>query len=74
MHYIVQDLHEYGGVGLSLIQAELQSDHVSLQYQALSVLEEWTPSIWKQPAILESIKIIAMTAKDKVDRQLAKLY
>lgn len=72
LYYIVQDLHEYVGVGLPLIQAALKADHVSLQFQALNVLDDWTPAIWKQPAILESIKVIAMTSQDKEDRQLAK--
>ncbi|MFJ7935257.1 hypothetical protein [Sporosarcina sp. NPDC096371] len=69
---IVQGLYEYEGVGLPLIQAALASDSGSLQYHALSVLEGWSPSFSQQPAIQEIIKNIAMTTKDKEDRQLAK--
>ena len=68
---IVQDLYGHEGVGLPLIQAALASDNGSLQYHALSVLEGWSPSISQQPALQESIKNIALTTKDKEDRQLA---
>lgn len=68
---IVQDLYGYEGVGLPLIQAALASDNGSLQYHALSVLERWSPSISQQPALQKSIKNIAITTKDKEDRQLA---
>jgi hypothetical protein len=69
---IVQDLYGHEGVGLPLIQAALASDNGSLQYHALSVLEGWSPSISQQPALQESVKNIAITTKDKEDRQLAK--
>ena len=73
LQYIVQDLHEYEGVGLPLIQAALESDNGILQYHALTVLKEWSPSIWQQPSIQAAIKHIAATTKDKEDRNLAKL-
>ncbi len=69
---IVQGLYEHEGVGLPLIQAALASDNGNLQYHALSVLEKWSPSISQQPAIQEIINDIAITTKDKEDRQLAK--
>lgn len=71
LRYIVQDLHEHEGVGLPLLQAALESDTGILQYQALSVLEEWSPSIWKQPKILAALNNISTTTKDKEDRNLA---
>ncbi|MCJ8012985.1 hypothetical protein MUG84_14700 [Paenibacillus sp. KQZ6P-2] len=71
LRYIVQDLHGHEGVGLPLIQAALESDTGVIQYQALSVLEEWTPSIWQQPNILAAIKSISTTTEDKEDRKLA---
>ncbi|MCM3001083.1 hypothetical protein M3647_26720 [Paenibacillus cellulositrophicus] len=71
LRYIVQDLHEHVGVGLPLIQAALESDTGLMQYQALSVLEEWTPSIWQRPGILAAIKNISTTTKDKYYRKLA---
>ncbi|WP_163882235.1 hypothetical protein [Paenibacillus favisporus] len=71
LRYIVQDLHEHAGVGLPLVQAALESDTELMQYQALSVLEEWTPSIWQQPSILAAIKNISTTTKDKDYRKLA---
>lgn len=71
LRYIVQDLHEHEGVGLPLIQAALESDAGVIQFQALSVLEVWTPSIWQQPAILAAINNISTTTKDKEDRKLA---
>lgn len=70
--FIVQDLYEHEGVGLSLIQAALKSDNGNLQYHALSVLKGWSPSFSQQPNIQEMIKNIATTTKDKEDRQLAK--
>ena len=73
LQYIVQDLHEHEGVGLPLIQAALESDNGILQYQALTVLKEWPPSIWQQPSIQAAIHHIATTTKDKEDRNLAKL-
>lgn len=69
---IVQDLYEHEGVGLALIQAALKSDNGNLQYHALSVLKEWSPSFSQQPTIYEIIKNIATLTKDKEDRQLAK--
>lgn len=71
LRYIVQDLHEHEGVGLPLIQAALESDTGVIQYQALSVLSEWTPSTWQQPKVLAAIKNIATTSKDKEDCKLA---
>ena len=65
LQYIEQYLHEYEGVGLPLIQAALESDNGILQYHALTVLKEWSPSIWQQPSIQEAIKHIAATTKDK---------
>ncbi|MGG0666683.1 hypothetical protein ABE042_21635 [Viridibacillus arvi] len=72
LRLIVQDLHEHEGVGLALIQAALKSDNGSLQYRALSVLEEWSPSITQQSTIQDIVKNIATTTKDKENRQLAK--
>lgn len=71
LRYTDQDLHEHAGVGLPLVQAALESDTELMQYQALSVLEEWTPSIWQRPSILAAIKNISTTTKDKVYRKLA---
>ena len=72
VHCIVQDLHEHEGVGLSLIQAGLQSKNKSLQYHALSVLKSWSPAFSQQPDIQELIKDIATSTSDKEDRLLAK--
>lgn len=72
LQFIIQDLDEHEGVGLSLIQAALKSDNGSLQYQALSVLKEWSPTFSQQSSMQESIKQIVNTTKDKEDRQLAK--
>ena len=69
---IVQDLYEYEGVGLELVQAALKSNNGNLQYHALSVLKEWSPSFVQQPTMQEIIKNIATMTKDKEDRQLAK--
>ncbi|WP_342513519.1 hypothetical protein MKY34_01625 [Sporosarcina sp. FSL K6-1522] len=69
---IVQGLYEHEGVGLPLLQAALTSDNGSLQYHALGVLKAWSPFISQQPALRESIKNIAMTTKDKENRELAK--
>ncbi len=69
---IIQDLYEYEGVGLPLIQAALQSGYGNLQYHALSVLKEWPPTYSQQPSIQKIIKDIATTTNDKEDRQLAK--
>ncbi len=69
---IVQDLYGHEGVGVPLLQAALASDNGSLQYHALSVLEGWSPSIAQQPTLQEIIQNIAMTTKDKEDRELAK--
>lgn len=69
--YIIQDLHGHEGVGLPLLQAALESSSDVIQYQALSVLEEWNPSIWQQPEIVSAIKRISTTANDKEDRKLA---
>ncbi|MFS0656463.1 hypothetical protein [Bacillus sp. 179-C3.3 HS] len=70
LQYIVQDLDEYEGVGLSLIHAALRIEN--LQYFALSVLKEWSPSYSQQIATREMIQSIAVNTKDKEDRQLAK--
>ena len=72
MQCIIQDLEEFEGVGLSLIQAALSSDNGSLQYHALYVLNEWDPLYSQDPAIQGAVKNIANTTKDKEDRQLAK--
>ncbi|MDE0639741.1 hypothetical protein PWJ77_04625 [Bacillus sp. CNPSo 3703] len=72
LQYIVQDLYEHEGVGLSLIQAALRSDDGNLQYHALSVLKEWSPSYSQQAATRELIEHIAVKTKDKEDRKLAK--
>lgn len=72
LQYLIQDLHEYEGVGLPLIQAALESDNGSLQYQALTVLEAWQSEISQQPSVQAAIKNIASTSKDKEDRKLAK--
>ncbi|SDS83787.1 hypothetical protein SAMN05444162_2401 [Paenibacillaceae bacterium GAS479] len=71
LRYIVQGLQKHEGVGLSLIQAALELDKGELQYQALSVLEEWIPSIWQQPTILTTIKNILVTTRDKEKLKLA---
>ncbi|RDW16722.1 hypothetical protein [Oceanobacillus chungangensis] len=69
---IVQDLYEHEGVGVSLIEAALKSENGGLQYHALSVLTEWSPSFAQEPAMQRAIKDIADKTKDKEDRQLAK--
>lgn len=46
------------------VQAGLESDNGSLQFHALTVLHEWSPSIWKQPLILEVIETIAFSIND----------
>eukprot|EP00130_Batrachochytrium_dendrobatidis_P008277 XP_006683152.1 hypothetical protein BATDEDRAFT_28714 [Batrachochytrium dendrobatidis JAM81] len=69
---IVQDLYEHEGVGVPLIEAALKSDNGGLQYHALSVLSEWSPSFSQKPVIHGIIKGIAGRTKDKEDRQLAK--
>ncbi|MDM5299998.1 hypothetical protein QUF51_17755 [Bacillus pumilus] len=70
LQYIIQGLYEYEGVGLSLVHAALRLEN--LQYHALSVLTEWSPSFSQQADTRELIKHIAMKTKDKEDRQLAK--
>ncbi|GJI57056.1 hypothetical protein BATMR_00840 [Bacillus altitudinis] len=72
LQYIVQDLYEHEGVGLSLIQAALRSDDGNLQYHALSVLKEWPPSYAQQAATRELIEHISIKTDDKEDRKLAK--
>ncbi|WP_342467712.1 hypothetical protein [Bacillus sp. FSL W8-0629] len=72
LQYIVQDLYEHEGVGLPLIQAALRSNDGNLQYHALSVLKEWSPSYSQQAATRELIEHIAVKTKDKEDRKLAK--
>lgn len=69
---IVQDLGEYEGIGLTLLQTALASDDVSLQYHSLSALESWSPSYAQQHATKEILKNLAHTTKDKEIRQLAK--
>ena len=71
---IVQDLQEHEGIGLQLIQAALESDESSLQYDALNALEGWAPSMWQQLAIQDAIKKITMASKDKETRQYAKQF
>ncbi|MER3119650.1 hypothetical protein ABQG71_00430 [Bacillus altitudinis] len=72
LQYIVQDLYEHEGVGLPLIQAALRSNDGNLQYHALSVLKEWSPSYSQQMATRELIEYISMNTNDKEDRKLAK--
>ncbi|AMM99281.1 hypothetical protein UP12_18800 [Bacillus pumilus] len=72
LQYIVQDLYEHEGVGLSLIQAALRSDDGNLQYHALSVLKEWPPSYAQKAATRELIEHISIKTDDKEDRKLAK--
>ncbi|MCL6795172.1 hypothetical protein KDD79_00430 [Bacillus altitudinis] len=72
LQYIVQDLYEHDGVGLPLIQTALRSNDGNLQYHALSVLKEWSPSYSQQAATRELIEHIAVKTKDKEDRKLAK--
>ena len=72
--HIVQDLQEYEGIGLRLIQVALESDDDRLQYDALSALEGWAPSTWQELAIQDAIKNIVMKTKDKETRQFAKQF
>ncbi|MCM3781992.1 hypothetical protein M3231_03310 [Neobacillus mesonae] len=69
---IVQDLYDYEGIGLPLVQTALESDKGDLQYLALSVLDYWTPSVWQQQGVLDAVQNISNTSKDKEDRKLAK--
>ena len=72
LQYIVQGLDEHEGVGQVLIQAALESNNGSLQYQALRVLSEWSPIFAQKPSIQELARKIANTTRDKEDRQLAR--
>lgn len=69
---ILQELYDYEGVGLSLIQAALNSKADSLQHHALSVLEYWKKESWQTAEILSAIKDVAMTTDEKYIRQMAK--
>lgn len=69
---IVQDLYAHEGLGVSLIESAIKSDNGGLQYHALSVLSEWSPSFSQKLVIQGVIKEIAGRTKDKEDRQLAK--
>ncbi|MCY7708067.1 hypothetical protein P4T38_06205 [Bacillus safensis] len=55
-----------------MIQAALRSADVNLQYYALSVLKEWSPSYAQQAVTRELIEHISVKTKDKEDRKLAK--
>ncbi|AXI10974.1 hypothetical protein CUC15_19475 [Oceanobacillus zhaokaii] len=69
---IVQDLYVHEGVGVPLIEAALKSDIGGLQYHALSVLSEWSPSFSQQHNMQGIIRDVAARTKDKEDRQLAR--
>ncbi|WP_312093480.1 hypothetical protein [Niallia sp.] len=70
---IIQDLHEFDGIGIPLVQAALKSVNENLRLHALSVLTEWSTTFRKQAEIQQSLNIIATTTKDKEERKLAKL-
>ncbi|NMO79458.1 MULTISPECIES: hypothetical protein [Niallia] len=72
LEFIIQDLQEFEGVGLPLIQVALESENERLRWQALTVLENWSPSVWNQPAIQDALKTITKTTKDKEERRFAK--
>ncbi|WP_400243735.1 hypothetical protein AB3U99_21245 [Niallia sp. JL1B1071] len=69
---IIQDLHEFEGIGVPIIQAALESVNENLRLHALSVLTEWSPTFRHQPEIQRSLKMITATTKDKEERKLAK--
>lgn len=69
---IIQDLHDFEGVGLTLLVAALQSGHEGLSYYALSALEVWTPATWKETKVLTAIEGMIATAKDKENRMMGK--
>ncbi|MEM5591291.1 hypothetical protein AAHH67_05245 [Niallia circulans] len=72
LEYIIQDLHEFEGVGAPLVRAALETKNESLRWQGLSVLAEWSPAIRQLPEIQHSLRTIISTTKDKEERKLAK--
>lgn len=69
--HIVRSLHNYEGVGLSLIKRMLTSNSVG-QYDALAVLDHWPKSLWTEPDIEEMLKKIEASTKQKENQELAK--
>lgn len=72
LEFIIQDLHEYEGVGFPLVQGALESENENLRWHALIILTEWTSTFSQQAQIQQSLKTIATTTKDKEERKLAK--
>lgn len=72
LQYIVQDLHLYEEVGLSCLITAIESGNDMLQYHALYALDEWNPTIWKQQSVIDAIKKVISTSKDKETKTLAK--
>ncbi|MEK5382334.1 hypothetical protein [Niallia sp. FSL W8-0635] len=72
LEIIMQDLYPFEGIGVSLIQAALESENENLRWHALNILTEWSPTFRQQPEIQQSIKMINTITKDKEERKLAK--
>ena len=70
---IIQDLHDFEGVGVPLVQVALESANEDLRLHALSVLTAWSSTFRHQPEIQQNLKMITTTTKEKEERKLAKL-
>ncbi|MEZ7791378.1 hypothetical protein CHH57_08025 [Niallia circulans] len=72
LEYIIQDLHEFEGIGAPLVYASLETKNESLRWLGLSVLAEWSPTFRQLSEIQHALKTIMSTTKDKEERRLAK--
>lgn len=72
LEYIIQDLHEFEGVGAPLVRASLETKNEGLRWQGLTVLAEWSSAIRQLPEMQHSLRTIISTTKDKEERKLAK--
>lgn len=69
---ILQDLYEFEGVGLSLLEASLQSPSITLQKAALWVLNDWPKEAWYTESMASTLTSINTPNVDKEIQHLAK--
>lgn len=72
MHIIIQDLHQYEGLGIPILQAALASTYQGLHYHALHALTAWQSTDWRSAEMIELIQKLEAESEDEDISQLAK--
>jgi hypothetical protein len=72
LDFIIQDLDQFDGVGISLIEAALQSPVVRNRNMAINALEQWQVDSWSNSQCAEVLRKLAEIEPDEEVRERVK--